>query len=162
MQSILRLENADYDAYVKAVTEVDGQGILTEEEFARHAEEIARKQQIHETIIANDYNAYRQLTDGSIRQLSEVDFHKKAQKIALMHEIKTAIENRDYDAFRAKKQELKDLLSDDMRHGHDYNLLEETTEEAFNALADKVEQHGWTPGTMLQWYNEEKERQHQR
>ena len=133
-------ENADYNAYVTAITNAHNRSILTEEEFNAHAQKIARKQQINDTFVADDYAAYSALTEGSIRQLSESTFHKKAEMLRIKEEIREAIQDRDFAAFKAKKEALKLLLGDEYvshRRGK-----EEMTEEQFNALASRVEEMG--------------------
>lgn len=133
----MAFEDNDYEAYIVAVTERDRQFTLTEEEFARHVQHIAKKQEIQEAFIAGDYDAYLKLTEGSMHQLSEAAFTKKSKMLALKKEMQTALGDRDYDSFVQKRQALEDLLGDEYVGQKHYSSSEEITEERFNMLADR-------------------------
>ena len=133
-------ENGDYTTYMTASTEKHRQSLMTEEEFDRRVAMLEKKRQISDAFADDDYDAYRQVTDGSIRQLSEMAFYKKSSMLTLKEELKAAIQNRDFDLFTQKQSELEDLLADEyMRHGRDKEAM---TEEQFNALADRTEDRG--------------------
>lgn len=138
-------ESADYQAYVEATTALDNQKaldnrvMLTEEAFNHRVARMTLKREIHETFVDDDYEAYQQLTDGSMRQLSEAAFEKKATMIGIKGTIQDAIHNRDYDTFTAKRDELQALFSSDPLHESD-RQREAISEEEFNALADKRSQ----------------------
>ena len=132
-------DNADYGAYVAAMDEAHRRSVLTEEAFDAHAERIARKRQINDAFTAGDYSAYLVLTEGSIRQLTEPAFRKKATMLELKAAMRAAMADRDFAAFTEKKQALRDLLGDEfMDRGHG----KEMTEERFNRIADRIEEHG--------------------
>ncbi|MCY4577316.1 MAG: hypothetical protein OXB96_02730 [Candidatus Kaiserbacteria bacterium] len=126
-------ESADYNAYTAAMDQKHEETVLTQDEFAEQAKKIAKKKQISDTFSANDYEAYKTLTEGSMHQLSESAFTKKAQMIAIKQAIKQAAEDKDFTAFTGKVQELKTLLGDEYKSRYD-----DMTQEEFNTRATKI------------------------